>query len=338
MATYNDLYFRTNLQANGTVPQPLPASASPDIIPYGTLPVADPTTFFSGNYNQDVGKDVLLNEQNFIYARMMNLSGAAADGSVSLYYSPASLLLWPSVWMTNQLKTSDGSTSVPVSAASQGIAVTNNPFTWTPSAPNPGDHYCLISQVITSAHPNILPPNPPLTSMDQLANFVCSNPQIGWRNVQTITDPNAPLWQQTVNYTQGATTCQVYIFLQCTGVTPGMSVGFECATPGPTPMISMPPTVITTNQTQTLGIYTTVPANFSSNITYSLYTNGYKDQGGSITLQAIYVASQGDLSYRHGLPWKSFGVSAELEAKIGPTLGVPVGSNSMVSINATNPV
>jgi hypothetical protein len=83
---------------SGTVPRAGTLCASPDIIPYGTVPVNDPVTFFTNNYSQDVGQVLTANQQNYIYARAYNYATGPQSGSIFLYYSPAALLLYPSMW------------------------------------------------------------------------------------------------------------------------------------------------------------------------------------------------------------------------------------------------
>lgn len=267
--TYDDLFIRSNLGDTGTIPRSGTQSRSPDVIPYGTDPVADPQAFFSGNYNQDVGKDLVANARNYLYLRAKNLAAGAETGSFYLYYAPSNLLLWPNIWQNNVLKTSTGADSVPVSAAKNGdIVVTRDPFTWTPQIPS-GFHYCMVSRLVTPLHAN---PIPDVGSIQDFAAWVAGNGGIGWRNV-TVVSTGAPTWSLQTQLSQGAAPSALQFQIICQNVPLGSYVSFSSGTqvPGYGP-VAIGKTQVTSYPSFIVAVRVpNVPAGWTSNFSYSYW-------------------------------------------------------------------
>ncbi len=324
---YNDIFLRANLGDNGSVPATGTLSTSPDIIPYGLAPVNNPVSFFTNNYSQDVGKDLTANAQNYLYMRGKNLMNGPETGTLALYYSPASLLLYPDMWQQNQLKTSTGASTVPVSAAKLGdIVVGADPFVWTPQMPNPGDHFCLVGQVVTPSHPN---PIPATGSISDFASWVANNRGIGWRNV-VVVNSGSPTLTQSVSYSQGTEAGSMYVAIQGTGIPAGAQVSFSSGTPGPVPLINMAP-YTATGSDFLVGIPTSIPANFSTNISYSYYANGTKPlPGWSITITVFYFAPPSNDAHAKGISPEALGIRGAALDAIGPVKAVQVGSQTLV--------
>jgi hypothetical protein len=334
MANYNDLFLRDNTSDTGSIPANPPVSTSPDIIPYGTSPVTDPTTFFTGNYGSDVGQDLIANAQNYLYMRAKNLAAGAESGTVSLYYSKASLLLYPSLWQSNILQTSDGATSVPISASTTGaIAVATNPFTWVPQAIS-GDHYCLIGRIVTATNPN---PIPATGNIQDFATYIANNRGMGWRNV-AITTAGSPTFTQNVNYDQGTQGGAMSVLITCTNVPVGAQVSFSSGTPGPTPPVNLPQTTVTNAGSFIAGVSTTIPANWTSNISYSYWANGTTPlPGWSIALSVVYFVPGGNSLYKLGKTFAQLGLKEEehlpaiqSQIGIGPVRGIIVGGHKTI--------
>lgn len=332
MSTYNDLFLRDNLSSTGEVPGQGTISTSPDLIPYGTSPVNDPVDFFTDNYGSDVGQDLIANAQNYLYMRAKNLSDSATTGSFYLYYSKASLLLYPSQWQNNALSTSSGSNSVPIpSTAAGAIAVGADPFTWQPQMIN-DDHYCLIGRIVTDAHPN---PIPATGSIDDFAKYIAGNPGMGWRNVKVI-DSGSPTFTMPVQYNQGSTSGTMSIIMTCTNVPAGAQVAFSCGTPGPNPVINLPQTQVTNASSFIAGVTSVIPANWNSTITYSYWANGTNPPAGwNITLMVVYFVNQENELFEKGLTFEELGLVEEdhrealkSELGIGPVKGIIVGGHS----------
>ncbi|CAM3091582.1 hypothetical protein G4177_22665 [Corallococcus sp. ZKHCc1 1396] len=325
---YDDLFFRSNLSDYGQLPSPPLAYESPDIIPSGIYPTNDPQAFFSSNYNQDVGQNLVTDGQNYIYLRTKNLSSGAESGKVSLYYTPASLLLYPNKWKDNALKTSDNQTEVFLQAPRAGdIAVTDNPFVWAPNSIS-GDHYCLISRVSTPKHDN---PVPVVGSYTDLTEFILNNPGFGWRNVALV-DANSPTFNTTVEYSQGTEAGSIIFQLECTNVPGGASVAFSAGTPGPSPLIVLEKTTVPQNNgSWNTSVTCNVPANYTTNITYSYWANGTQPQPGfQIRLKPIAYFDQSSRFFHQLRSPQELGASPELARRMSAQRGIVLGSHATI--------
>ncbi|WP_296595118.1 hypothetical protein [Phenylobacterium sp.] len=333
MPAYSDLFMRANLNDQGQMPAPGNLSSSPDIIPYGQVPVGNPASQFS-DFTQDFGQSVQWGVGNNIYVRGTNLAAGAESGDVYLYWSQASLLNWPQVWSTNTILPQSGNPSVKLAAtAANQQVVAQEPFFFTPQMVLPsGDHVCLIGRVATTANPN---PIPSTVTMDSFAGFIANNRGFSWRNIEIINMPTKPAgstpdWTMSVDYEQGTQTEIVNVVLSCVNIPVGCSIGFTCSTPGPTPMLSLVNTQVSNPTSFVAGITSTIPAGFKSNIQYWFYSNGKAIPGGaSVTLKAIYVPGSGAASARYARPLEHFGIVDPVG--IGPTQGILLGSHSTIN-------
>ncbi len=283
---YNDLFMRDNLADIGQIPSPPPAYSSPDIIPYGDLPVADPVTFFKGNYGQDVGKDIYKDQYNYIYTRAKNLAQGPEAGKIHLYYSRASLLLWPSLWSANVIQTEQGADMATVNAQSFAEVVVPDAdaaFFWKPAPlPDPSDHYCLISRVETGTHPNPIPPDGSITDF---AQYVMYNPAVGWRNVALV-DHDTPTVQVRVDLVVNQAV-KLYIGLAATDLD-GCSVQFACGAKGPNPPLVLAKTLVSGPKV-IYGVFSDIPGNFSAPITVSYWKGSQPvPVGATLKLVAFY--------------------------------------------------
>lgn len=337
MATYNDLFIRSNLSDTGTIPRQGIQYRSPDIIPYGVAPVADPTKTFTDNYNQSVAKAVQINRQNFLYVRAKNLSSGARDGKVSLYYSPSNILLYPAQWRNNILSTSDGLTETPVSAsAAKEIAVTNNPLTWTPQQPPSGSHYCLVGVVATKENPN---PIPNITAIDNMAAWIAQNGGISQLNVQTTT-ADTPAFTTETPYDQGEKPYKVKFLIECQNVPVGSWVSFSSGTPTSDGPIYLAKTEVTSSPSFEAGVTVDVPANFQTKFSYSWWRNDKNlPMDATITIAAYVVSNGNDVIAKLGHTVETLGLGnawiysrekgfARAGAVTGPARLIAVGGHT----------
>lgn len=301
MATYNDFFMRPNLTTTpyGSVPSSPPLTSSPDIIPQqGTSPIGNFQTVLATDtsYGQDIGQDLLLQQNNLIYVRAKNGSAGAQTGTINLFYVPSAIINWPSQWVHNQLSTDQGASSAKISAANAGdVAVGDHPFQWTPQPPPAGsDHYCLISQVVTPTTPNAIPgQNQPMTYED-MATLVSSDLGIGWRNVALV-DGSTPTWTYNTMLTvpsNNPTAAVVHVYLAC-NVPVNTAVAFACSTlDGTSAPITIPQTTVTVPN-QISGVTVTLQPGFSGSIAVSFFANGQTlSSGQGLTLEAAYEAPQ----------------------------------------------
>jgi hypothetical protein len=338
---WDDLYFRHNFDDTGMYPTSGSLSASPDIIPLGSAPVSDPSYLISdGNWGKDYGNSTNASEANYIYLRGQNLSDADVTGAkLYLYYSPASLLLWPSDpldpkkgWAKNPLQTSNGAKSITVSPKAGARFVTPEGFMWVPQ-PISNDHYCLVSRVSTDKNPN---PVPELGTITDFAVYISEHPDMAWRNVVTI-NPANPESTTQMNYSQGTEGGDVYLIMRCENVPDGSAVSFSSGTPGPDPMIYMQKTTVVNTVGSdgvprfSLTLLTNIPANWSSNIAYTWYSEGKNPLPGlKVWFEAIMpTTTDHPVLGSYARPLAEFGIEAP---QIGPTAGIKLGSQLMQTL------
>ncbi|WP_296595116.1 C1 family peptidase [Phenylobacterium sp.] len=330
---YGDIYQRDNLQCVGQTPAPSPPSASPDIIPYGTTPPADPQAQFGASgWRQDQGKSLIQGVQNSIYVRALNLSAAAQTAQAYLYYSPASLLLWPSQWRNNALSTASGAGYATLTAAAQGQIAVSEAFTWNPPGLPSGDHYCLISRLVTAQHPNPVPADFPTVAA--FANYVLNNPGVGWRNVSMV-NPGSTTVQVPVSFSV-PDAAQFYILLQCVGLPVGSAVGFDCPTAGPNPPLSSGLTPIPSSGPFVAGVTSMIPAGFSGQVTVTFKGNGQPvPPGAKIVLQAAYIPPSGSelAETLAGMDHDDRPLLLPDDATVGPTQLILLGSYTVLLVS-----
>ncbi|MCY1045305.1 hypothetical protein OV208_28575 [Corallococcus sp. bb12-1] len=331
--TYDDLFFRTTTSDAGEIPSPRNYE-SPDIIPYGISPQGDPKTLFTSNYGQDVGQNLVGNGPNYIYLRTKNLSSGPQQGVASLYYSKASLLLFPDQWQDNQILTSDNQPGSLLKADSAGdIAVTESPFFWEPNDIS-GDHYCLISRVVTDKHEN---PIPQVGTYSDLTDFIIENPGFGWRNVSVV-DSNSPNFNHTIQFPGKPDGGQFIFLLTCTNVPAGGSVAFSSGDAGPNPPIVVQPTVVPDtvpgpdgNRSWGTFVISNIPPNFETNITYSYWANGTKPLlGFKIQLSFQAYVAPGSKNFSRMLAPHQLGAPPELAQKLSGQRGITLGSHTTI--------
>ena len=161
---WEDLYFRHNFQDTGLYPTAGALSQSPDIIPAGMSPYADPGQLITdANWAMDFGSSTNASTANYIYLRGQNLGTQGTKGKLYLYFSPAALLLFPTDpldptkgWSKNPLRTSQGAQYVTVNRCGERAFRDPGAVPVDPAADR-GDHYCVIGRVVTDTHPNDIP-------------------------------------------------------------------------------------------------------------------------------------------------------------------------------------
>jgi len=155
---YEDLLCRCSLADTGEIPRTPPLEESPDVIPSGTTAVDDPRVYFTGNYDQNVAKPVVADQQNLIYVRGRNKSDIDQSGDVYVYWAPQDQRNDPSVWQRNQLLTIEGHGFFPVVAVPpEEILVATSPFVFTPDAGLADQNIAIIGVLATNEHPNPIP-------------------------------------------------------------------------------------------------------------------------------------------------------------------------------------
>lgn len=329
---YGDAYLRDNLADGGQVPSPSPPSASPDIIPYGTTAPVDPTaTLGAAAWTQDLGTTVIQGANNLIYVRALNLYPSAQTVTASLYYSPASLLLWPSQWSKNVIQTQSGKAQASLIFANQGQVAVSEAFTWNPAGIPNSDHYCLIARLATPAHPNPVPAD--FASTAEFAQWVLDTPPVGWRNV-TMVNPGQTSVQVPVHLSV-PDAAKFYILLQCQNCPVGSTVQFSCSAPGATPPVQIQATTVTASSSFVAGIVSTLSAGFAGDVVVTFTGNvTVLPAGASVTLQAAYMAPSGsDLEAQLAARPAQSRYTVSVGEGISPTQAILLGSYQILLVS-----
>lgn len=286
MATWDDVYFRNNLQDDKGAYPVSGSSSCPDILPWGPEPLADPVTYLADRYGQTWNRALIPGIRNYIYLRAKNLKDASQNGHVNLYFSKASLLMYPSYWTDNVLANENGDQDIPFSnLPSNGIFVTQAPYIWTPDAIQ-NDHYCMVSRIVTPDHPNPLPTESSIKDVGGLANYIGNNPDVGWRNIAL--GDGSGIIEKVLAFSQGNMEDETYVQISVTNAPGGSEVAFSTAKSGPNPPLILKKTKVPENQpTFQAGVRSIVPANFNADIVYQYYSNG-KPPTGDFKVELTY--------------------------------------------------
>lgn len=213
MGQWNDVYFRSNKDDSGKCPIGGCLSGCFDIITRNE-PLKNPSALIGDDWNKNDSKNLNANMNNYIYVRGKNLAGKKQTGQVYLYYSKAALLLYPSEWEKNTVKTGAGKNffDYTVDTNSNFLCYDNTQggFVWNPTMIT-NDHYCLVSRSVTNDNPA---PIPKTSDVRDFAKFIANNRSYGWRNV-TVVDTDAPTFTTNVYYNQGTEADDIHFILSC---------------------------------------------------------------------------------------------------------------------------
>jgi hypothetical protein len=339
ITTYNDIFMRPNLtDPVGQIPSAPPVTDCPDIICAGQTPIANFQTVLAStaSWNQSYPANLSQGLPNYIYVRGMNNYSGAQTGQVYLYYMPNSIINWPNQWVSNQIPTTRDKSDPDywyanlTAAASGDVVVGDAPFLWVPGpVPSGSDHYCLIAQVVTSEHPNPIPGATSVTYED-MGTLVANNPAFGWRNT-VLLNANAP--NQTFNTTltipeSVGTTQTVNLYVACSGIPAGYSVGFTCsATDANGNPITLPETTVTAPN-QTIGVTAPLAPGFEAVVTLEIWGNAQMSSGSGFSLEAAYNPST-TLEEGHPLYNEAFIARLTGADTLGITPTTPVYLGSM---------
>jgi len=266
---YDGILCRASLADTGEIPRTPPVEESPDTIPYGTRAVENPRLFFTENYDQNVAKPVVAEQQNLIYVRGRNAGELAQNGTVYVYWAPQEQRNDPSVWQRNQLLTVDGHGQFPLTDVPAGeIAVATTPFTWTPDASLGGTNAAILAVIATNEHPNPIPFLKPPFDFDA---WVARQGGVG--TLQTVVEkaPELPKTLFTnVRFTLTNTEGVVSFILRTNNMPLGSVVSFRSTQPDINgDPIEAAPLTVTVNPFVLL-VDAQVPANFETRMIFDL--------------------------------------------------------------------
>lgn len=298
MGNYNDIYMRAYQGDPGNVPRSssYSMSNSPDLIPYGTQPV-DPSTFLTDtSWNTTYNANLVANADNYLYMRAQNLGTTPSTGTFSLYAAPGSMLLWPSQWVQNQLKTQAGELTQQITLQGNQKGALPSAFVWNAKS---DQHYCLVGMVSTPEHPATLPPD---GNIQNFATWIAQNGSFAWHNL-SVTSSGSPTWTNKTYYDQGGVADTVRFDIVCSYVPLNSVVSFSCGVGGPTPPINMPPSIVTNYPSFIVGMNSLVPGDFKADISYS-YTASKTDP---VPPQGFNISIEGSVKTQAGTALHEFG-------------------------------
>jgi serine protease len=155
-------------------------SASPDVILRQTA-VADAQVSFgegSGTENSaTLGFEAEAGQDNFIYVRVLNRGGSAANVEATVYWAPVSTLLTPDLWT---LVASTTIANVPTG----DLLSVSEAIVW-PSAEIPAaGHYCFVALIGHAQDPAPAPAD--FLDWDNFQLFIRANNNVTWRNFNVV--------------------------------------------------------------------------------------------------------------------------------------------------------
>lgn len=177
---------------------------SPDIILTGTTPARDPSIFTTeDNYRQLPPNKSVARDLNYVYVRAKNTTDSAIAGRVWLYYAQSNLTLWPQDWRQSGIFVDDPERPRnwldigPVDPGKIGVGLPV--FHWQADAPDQGHHFCMIA--FTENPPVSEPPKSPkprgsMGTLEELAAYVRSHPNMAWRNTIPVFEKGTT-WTET---------------------------------------------------------------------------------------------------------------------------------------------
>jgi len=312
---YQDIYLRDFVGDTGQIPSTtrLYVNMSPDIIPAGQTPTPNYQSTYTANYNGPYNyyQSLTANAYNYIYVRGFNAAPQATSGTVNLYWAKASILLLPSQWISNVIPNTNGTNSATISmSATNQVAVADGPFYFLAEPLSDGDHYCLVAQVVTQADPDPIP-----TTLTAFAEWVATNPGIGWRNMSLIS-ASVPSYSTFVALeTLPGSATDLSLTITCTNIPDGTVISLvgALATPSINYSFTVGPSNANPNEpgvNQGGLVVFGVPGSFAEQLQLSatLPANTSFPAGAQITFGSYLLAETTDRLAKYGRPPSDFGI------------------------------
>lgn len=317
MSSYNDLFVRSYMGDTNTYPKPSSCSpwSSPDIIPYGIKMSQNPKTDFLGdNFNKTFQNTVVQTMNNYIYVRAQNFATKEQEGKIYLYWCPSQLLLSPGLWQNNAMESTKGQKYVEFHAQAGTQYVTDNEdnglFHWIPSAIK-GDHYCLVSRVVTDDHKA---PIPNFKDIHNFTAFIRSEASMGYaqRNISVV-DSGAAEYVGEDELNTEYVIDEGYININCENLPAGCEVALSCTGSSSSCYLDIERTKVAPNSQGNFvtGVhFYNMPADFSSKVYLYIWFNGIEPQGNfDVKIDFLSVETPNTAAYRFAQPLESFGLS-----------------------------
>lgn len=248
---------------------------SPDIICTGPVPLPDPRVVSDVNhYKQGLpqanSQTPLTN--NWVYLRGLNPQSGPLKTTLYLYYVDTSIVLWPQNWKTAGIVVAGNQQNwqtfdAPADTDSDGIAGTITPFGWTP--PRQGIHYCLVAWAENGADQLTPPDLASIGSVSDMAKFIVSHPNVGWKNTVEV-DASQPTLQGVASVIGAPDGGQMIVGLQCVNIPTDGYIQFSVPGPDQDNTIYFPKTqVAKPNYGQTFLV--NYPPGYETSLSWTYY-------------------------------------------------------------------
>lgn len=294
MTKYNDLFVRDSLSDSGDIPYVgNVVYQCPDILPAGLTPIDNPAVYYTNNYSQFIGSDIVFGRYNYIYIRVKNLASQPVSGQVNLYYIPSNIFSLPRQWVNNRIPNINGTYTgtFNTAIAPNGIGVIDAPFYWNPPTMPSGYHYCLTAQIITAQHPNPIPINDNIFDYEQ---WIRSNGGAAFRNINITNPSGQSVTQWVLDMANPEPQPNLFIITAtCTNCPAGSVLTLVSPSPGPNPPLNDSETINSNYQIVTAA--TNLPANFDAQI-IATYTPSGPSTDASIVFKTYLSVSPADLN------------------------------------------
>lgn len=292
-STYDGFYFRNNLGSQGDVPSTDPFNVCPDIVgSRAAIPNAQAALSTPASWNASFSTDPVYGARNFYYVRGLDGANTGVENvPVMLYSAPSELILFPSTWKNNPLRTANGLDSVTVTAQPGGIGVGTDAFVWSPQPlDGQSDFYALVARAAESI--------PAVSTWTDMGALLTESLGFGFRNTLQV-DADEANWVHRVGLNIPASFTspgQIMLTLSTAGMT-GATVGVLADAFGSDrkPMAILPAPI--PGDSFTSGIQVTLAPGFSTSLAIEYWAGNARPAAGStITVSASYVVPQQELA------------------------------------------
>lgn len=286
MSNYKGIFLRSALGQGNEIPRQGSQSTSPDILLTGIAPVAAPQVIFTEGYNLEFKSPLLAQQANYIYLRGKNYSDQPIDDSGDnrprLFWTKASLLLWPQTW--TEITTGPSAEAFALKAEPGAVGVINQPYIWIPNN-IANDHYCLIAVVPSPGYDNKIPDG----NITDFNAWVATHGGIAWTNVEVINTKVTTISSKALNFEMGDEAAEIWFTLACTNLPLGCTVSLSAGMPGTNPVIYLAPTTVATSPKFRAGVKCWVPAGYESDIYFNLTVPSGDISRATIRVEATYA-------------------------------------------------
>ena len=267
---YTGILVRASLEDNGKIPRSGPLQESPDTIPFGSVPVDDPQQLFKDSYDENVSKPLVADQKNVIYVRGKNGGDFAQAGEVYVYWANEDDLNNPTKWKQNQLLTTLGRASEDLPPIEEDeIAVTENPFEWSPDAELAGQSVAVIGVIATNERPN---PVPGLRSPINFDRWISEQGGVGALQATVEAPPEpSPTLGTSGQYDLGNEAGTVTFRLRTKNIPIGSTVCFKAAKPDAEGRPIEVGSTRVTNNPFSVSIDVELYKNYSSQLEFKLF-------------------------------------------------------------------